>query len=120
LFASKITPRKEPWAHYNYINIGRGKFETQWSTRIPVRGKAMVLAGKTLFICGEPDLLDPSDPLAAFEGRRGAVLLAISSENGERLALYSLESPPVFDSLIAANTSLYLSTKDGALCCWRQ
>jgi hypothetical protein len=79
----------------------------------------MVLAGKTLFICGEPDVLDPRDPLAAFEGRKGAMLLAISAEDGERLAEYALDSPPVFDSLIAANGTLYFSTQDGALSCWR-
>ncbi len=48
----------------------------------------------TLFVCGEPDLRDPRDPLAAFEGRTGAVLLAMSSENGERLAQYTLDCPP--------------------------
>ncbi len=60
-----------------------------------------------LFICGEPDVLDSRDPLAAFEGRKRAVLLAVSAENGERLAQYTLDCPPVFDSLIAANASLY-------------
>ena len=120
LYASDLVSNKEPWTDYNYMNIGRTKFETRWSTQIPVRGKAMVLAGETLFIAGQPDVLDPGDPFAAFEGRKGAMLLAISAENGERLAEYPLKSPPVFDSLIAANGSLYFSTQDGGLSCWRK
>jgi len=88
-----------------------------WSVWVPVRVRAMVLAGETLFVAGPPDVLDPSDPLAAFEGRKGAMLWAVSPTNGKKLAEYPLDSPPVFDGMIAANGRLYISTRSGRLIC---
>jgi hypothetical protein len=89
----------------------------KWATWVPVRVRAMVLAGETLFIAGPPDVLDPSDPLAAFEGRKGARLWAVSAADGEKLADYALDSPPVFDGMIAARGRLFISTRDGRLAC---
>ena len=43
----------------------------KWQTMIPLRIRAMVLAGDRLFAAGTPDVVDPDDPLAAFEGRQG-------------------------------------------------
>ena len=37
-----------------------------------VFARAMVLAGDHLFAAGTPDVVDPDDPPAAFEGRAGA------------------------------------------------
>ncbi len=90
----------------------------KWSVWVPIRVRAMVLAGDTLFVAGPPDVLDPGDPLAAFEGRRGARLWAVSTTNGRKLAEYQLASPPVFDGLAAAGGRLYLSTQDGRLSCF--
>jgi outer membrane protein assembly factor BamB len=77
----------------------------------------MVLAGRSLFIAGAPDVVDPIDPMAAFEGRKGAVLWAVSTADGKKLAEYKLDSPPVFDGMIAANGRLYISTRAGSLLC---
>lgn len=89
----------------------------KWSVRAPVRIRAMVLADKTLFVAGPPDVLDPDDPLGAFEGRKGALLWAMSASDGKELAEYKLDSPPVFDGMIAAGGRLYISTRDGRLIC---
>ena len=91
--------------------------DRKWSRFVPIRIRAMVLADKTLFVAGPPDVLDPADPLAAFEGRKGAVLQAVSADNGKKLAEYTLQSPPVFDGLIAAAGRLYLACRDGHLIC---
>jgi hypothetical protein len=79
----------------------------------------MVKAGDVLFVAGPPDEFDEEDPLAAFEGRRGARLAAISAEDGRQVAVKSLDAPPVFDGLIAAAGGLYLSLEDGSLVCLR-
>ena len=92
--------------------------EPKWSKHVPVRIRAMVLADKTLFVAGPPDVLDPADPLAAFEGRKGAVLQARSAADGAKIAERALPSPPVFDGLIAAAGRLYLATCDGRLTCF--
>ena len=89
----------------------------KWEQWIPVRVRAMVKAGDVLFIAGPPDVLDPEDPLAAFEGRRGAVLQAVSTDDGKPLAEMPLDSPPVFDGMVAANGKLYLTTRNGYVMC---
>jgi len=88
-----------------------------WFRWIPVRVRAMVAANNALFVAGPPDVVDPDDPMAAFEGRAGAVLWAVSKEDGKKLAEYKLDSPPVFDGLIAASGRLFLCTTDGHVIC---
>jgi len=88
-----------------------------WTQWLPVRIRAMVKAGDTLFVAGTPDVLDSKDPYAAFEGGHGAQLVAVSAENGQQLAEYKLDCPPVFDGMIAANGRLYISTCDGRFLC---
>ena len=99
----------------------------------PLAVRAMVLADRTLFVAGPPDVVDEeniwgrtdepevqaklksqSDALA---GQAGAILWAVSAEDGAKRAEYRLESPPVFDGMIAANSRLYISTIDGRVMC---
>jgi len=88
-----------------------------WTSWLPVRIRAMVKAGDTLFVAGPPDEFDPKDPYAAFEGRRGARLVAVSAKDGTRLAEYPLDVPPAFDGLIAARGRLLMAMEDGSLIC---
>ena len=89
-----------------------------WFAWTPIRIRAMVLAGERLFVAGPPDVLDSADPMAAFEGRAGAVLRAVSASDGATLAEQRLDAPPVFDGLIAAGGRLYLATTDGKMLCF--
>jgi hypothetical protein len=86
-----------------------------WTQWLDVRIRAMVKAGDTLFVAGPPDVLDPKDPYAAFEGRKGARILAISAKDGKELSEIPLEHPPVFDSMIAASGRLFASLEDGSI-----
>jgi outer membrane protein assembly factor BamB len=88
-----------------------------WSEHAPIRMRGMVLAGQTLFVAGPPDIVDPHDPMAAFEGRKGGVLRAYAASDGKRLAECKLDAPPTFDGLIAAGGCLFLSTVDGKVVC---
>ncbi|MBC8872227.1 MAG: PQQ-binding-like beta-propeller repeat protein [Planctomycetes bacterium] len=95
--------------------------EDKWSVHVPVRVRAIVLAGEKLFVAGPPDVVPAEDPLAAFEGRKGAVLWTISASNGQKLAeVQRLESLPAYDGLIAAAEHLFLSTTDGRVSCFGQ
>ena len=89
----------------------------RWSVKVPVRVRAMVVAGPTLFVAGPPDVVAGDDPWAALDGRKGAVLWAVAADNGTKLAQYPLAHPPVFDGLAAANGRLYLSTTAGRVVC---
>jgi outer membrane protein assembly factor BamB len=107
-------PEKSP----NRKKRGRSKRTFLWSTYIPVRGNAMALAGDVLFVAGTPDTIDAGDPLAAFEGRKGGLLYAISANRGKKLSEYELESAPVLDGIASANGRLYISGTDGSVICF--
>ncbi|HPM79252.1 MAG TPA: PQQ-binding-like beta-propeller repeat protein [Candidatus Anammoximicrobium sp.] len=88
---------------------------SDWSCRVPVRIRAMLLAGDRLIAAGPPDMVDPQDPLGAFEGRKGGVLYVINAASGERLAEQSLPSPPVFNGAAAPCGRLFLAAENGEL-----
>ncbi|MBL7224167.1 MAG: PQQ-binding-like beta-propeller repeat protein, partial [Candidatus Brocadiae bacterium] len=88
-----------------------------WTLWLPVRIRAMVKTADVLFVAGPPDEYDPKDPHAAFEGRRGAVLVAVSPADGKKLGELKLDVPPEFDGMIAAQGRLFLSLRDGSIAC---
>jgi len=89
-----------------------------WGERIRVRINAMVATEGALFIAGPPDVVDPQDPLGAFEGRKGGVLAAIDPASGKRLWQHELPSPPVFHGMAAAAGRLYVAMQDGSVACF--
>jgi len=89
-----------------------------WSNTVPLRIRSMVLAGKTLFVCGAPDVVDKADPMAALEGRKGAALWSFAVADGKKLSACEIESPPVFDGMIAASGKLYIAATDGKVFCF--
>jgi len=103
----------------------------RWAGQIPLFVTAMVVADKTMFIAGPPDVVrtqgtegqqalvleNPQDVADAWAGKKGALLWAVSTADGRKLAEYKLESLPVFDGMAAANGRLYLSMKNGRLVC---
>jgi len=86
-----------------------------WMSWLPIRIRAMVKAGDVLFVAGPPDMLDPKDPYASFESRKGAHIVAVSARDGKKLAEMSLEHSPIFDGLIAANGRLFACLEDGSV-----
>jgi hypothetical protein len=85
---------------------------------VPLRIRAMVLAGGYLYAAGTPDVVDPEDPLGAFEGRQGALLQVFSGKDGSLVNSQPLPALPAFDGMSAANGNLYLATQDGMLLCF--
>jgi len=104
------------------------RLKPRWARELGVTVRAMVLSQKALFVAGPPELLsltgrsiDQQDLSAvrdAYDGKRGGLLWAVASNDGSKLAEYPLDSPPVFDGLIAANECLYLTTMDGRVRCF--
>lgn len=89
-----------------------------WMERVSVRVRAMALANDRLFLTGPPDVVDPKDPLGAFEGRKGALLYCIDAQAGKKTAEYPLASPPVFNGIAAARGRLFLALEDGSVACF--
>ena len=105
-------------------------------TKLPMQVRAMVLTKDTLFVAGLPDTVDEmevwkncknnrhadlaeelSAQTRAWRGQAGGSLWAVSTKDGAKLAEWKLESPPVFDGMIAAGGRLYLSLMNGSVVC---
>lgn len=89
-----------------------------WSTSIPLTGKALVLADDVLFVAGTPVVFPEDDLAKAYEGRMGGMLWAASATTGDKLAQFTLDVPPAWDGLAAANGLLFLSLADGRVVCF--
>ena len=88
-----------------------------WMLWLPVRVRAMVKTRDVLFAAGPPDEFDPKAPFAALEGKKGAVLVAVSATEGKKLGELKLDTEPVFDGMIAAQGRLFVSLQDGSVMC---
>ncbi len=114
---------------------GQGDFRPVWSRDFPAYVRAMVLADRTLFVAGPMDIIDEeatylkphdADTKALlsrqdrlFEGREGAVLLAVSGLDGSELSRIELPSGPVWDGMAAISGRLLLTTQDGRIMCFK-
>ena len=95
----------------------------RWSSHDPAMfGRAMVLAGETLFVAGPPAIRNEStqDALRRWQGDGSGILWALSREDGARLAEYDLPAGPVFDGMAAAGGRLYVALTDGSIVCLSQ
>lgn len=101
----------------------------------PLLVRAIVLADKTLFIAGPPDVVDETKAFghfneakvrvkleqqqASLDGENGSLLWSVSVTDGKILSKQKLDSLPVFDGMAAAGGRLYLSSTDGNLICFK-
>jgi len=99
--------------------LKEGGLDPVWQQRLAIRVTAMVRAGEMVLVAGSPDVVDPTDPHGAWEGRKGGVLAAFSADDGKQLAELKLPSPPVWDGMAVAGGALYLATMDGNVLCYR-
>jgi outer membrane protein assembly factor BamB len=88
----------------------------KWTKDIPLQVRAMVLTDKTLFAAGWKDVSDPDGTISE---QLTACLQARSATDGSMLAEYDLPAQVVFDGMIAAHGSLYISLKNGTVMCLR-
>jgi hypothetical protein len=99
-----------------------------WSRMYPMIVRSMVLTADKLIVAGLPDLArkdssgrsfsNPDEGLAALAGLRGGSIAMISTADGTKIREIKLDSPPVFDGMIAADGRLYISTTNGRIVCY--
>jgi hypothetical protein len=87
----------------------------KWSVDLDIRPRAIVRANDLLFLGGTPCSADQLDLEATYEGTKGGLISIMSTSNGEKIAEQSLNSPPVWDGMAAANGRLYISLENGSL-----
>ncbi len=102
---------------YLLFKVEPGKGQPIWTQRVPIRVTAMAVTQGQLVIAGPPDIVDPDDPLAAFEARRGGRLRLVSTDSGSARGEFELDSPPVFHGLAAARGRLFVSLDNGKIVC---
>jgi len=90
---------------------------------LPINGRALAKAGDVIFVAGEPmKFKDPTwrNYEAAYTGKLGGRLLALSAADGKEIAGYTLPSAPVWDSITIAQGCLFISLADGTVQCMGQ
>ena len=104
--------------------------KNRWEARVPFYVRVMVVAGDTMFIAGPPErietkgkgegalaLKNAEESVAAWQGKKGALLWAIAAKDGTKVGEWRLPAPPVWDGMAAAGGRLYLATVDGNVIC---
>ena len=129
---------RKSWQGHLFLGDYGTRVEYDWSEDVPLHVRAMVLAGRTLFVAGPPDVKDETtlslaalqysdalshetmdESLAAWRGAKGARLRAISAADGRTLREYPLDGNPVFDGMAAAGDRLILTTTGGKVVCMK-
>jgi hypothetical protein len=102
--------------------------EYVWSVQdFPLIVRAMAMTPTLLVVAGPEDIAQKSanqmtydndeEAYAAYTGKRGAELYLVSVADGKILQKRSLPAMPVFDGLIVADQSVFVSTRDGRVVC---
>jgi hypothetical protein len=114
------TPRPDPTNEANFVPDFQQRERhvaevPQWTAQLPLRPRAMLRAGDSLFYGGMPDTLEAKsgEPSASI-----GTLHRVSIADGQTLERVELPAPPVWDGLAAAHGRLYIATADGAIVCW--
>jgi len=113
------TDQQQAKSRQRRTNAARATKTYRWTEQLPILVRAMVLAKDTLFVSGLPDIFSSDEPIAALKGRKGGLLLVLSTADGGKLAQYDLDSPPVFDGMAVAAQNLYMTNLKGEVVCWR-
>jgi outer membrane protein assembly factor BamB len=116
-----------------YGEVRPTRLKYQWSEAVPLLVRALVGTADSLVIAGPPGITDESplyynyatpemqeamaDATEAFAGKKGALVMLVSKEDGQRQAAYRLDSAPVFDGVVATAGHLFMSTLDGQVIC---
>ena len=93
---------------YRLFAVTREEGEAKWAAAVPIRIRAMLVAGDILFAAGPP--VEGSEESAA-------ILMAVSTTNGTVLAKQALRGAVQFDGMAAADGRLYIAMEDGHLVC---
>ena len=126
-------PNAPKWNNFSLFAQVPAAKSRVWREPISLRVRAMVLAGKSLFVAGpnHPDIPEltplnnkrkeaafyaklPDEKLHPKEGR----LVALSAADGKQLKEWKIDAPPVFDGMAVAGGRLFLATQDGKLRCF--
>lgn len=120
LFAEALEPGTVAKLSYDERKAEmKKKPKRRWTVSMPLRVTAMVVAGRVLVAAGTPATVAQPDPLGMREGRHGAGLWLLSTEDGSKLAAYDLDAAPVLDGIAVTEGRVYIAAANGELLCFR-
>jgi hypothetical protein len=93
------------------------------SVSLPINGRAMAKAGDVILVAGEPMKFENptwQSYAAAYRGKLGGKLVAVSAISGNQIGECELHAAPVWDSLAVAQNQLVVSLADGTIQCMRE
>lgn len=91
--------------------------EYKWQSSVPILGRAMVLANRTLFIAG-PNAGQQNHGLSHLDTFQPGQLLSVSADDGKTLANHKLAAAPVLDGMAAVPGRLLIACTDGSVRCF--
>ncbi|HID07380.1 MAG TPA: LamG domain-containing protein, partial [Armatimonadetes bacterium] len=120
LFATDISQVKQPPPDYTRAqrefrvrNMFKVKFK--WTVDVPLLVRAMIQANDLLFLAGPPQRALRS--MTAYEGKRGGLLIVVSTKDGSIVRSYRLNFLPTFDGMAGIAKKLFMTTTDGRVIC---
>ena len=90
---------------------------------LSINGRALCKAGDVIFVAGEPMTFKTptwQKYQAAYGGKLGGKLVAVSATSGQPLAEYELHAAPVWDSMAVAQKQLFIALADGTIQCMEE
>ncbi len=100
---------------YRVFARRRDAAKPRWSKYVPVRIRAMLLAGDIVFAAGAGSAPDKDPDKRTVSPT--PLLLALSAVDGAELARYPIAAAPVFNGMAAAGGNLILALENGRLLC---
>jgi len=88
----------------------------KWRKPVPMLVRAMLVAGRPLFIAG-PRAGENNSGLMALGADGSGLLWAVSAEDGSVLAEHEVASVPVLDGMAATRGRVFISTIGGNVIC---
>jgi hypothetical protein len=123
------------WSTIYEYYLYKRTFENKeiWGARVPLLIRAMMLSKDKIYALGPEELLNQKKSFnildrpdikelaqkqdEAFHGKAGSTLLVVDRETGKMTEGYKLHTTPVFDGMVSAYNSLYISLTDGSVVC---
>ena len=110
--------RQEARCKFNEASLNSTVVKYKWSNYDPpMYVTAMALADRMLLVAGPPAMRNEEtiEALDRWQGKKGGILQVISADSGKVLNTLPLEYMPVWDGVIVADATVFVSLKSGTV-----
>ncbi|MBD3314984.1 MAG: PQQ-binding-like beta-propeller repeat protein, partial [Chitinivibrionales bacterium] len=120
-YRRKIIENKVEDFSAHLICSSKDKYDSLWTRDSDIIVRATALCDNAIIIAGPRNVdNDSATNTAAFEGKYGSLLQAVSKENGALLNEWALDTTPVFDGMAIAHDRVFCSLENGSVVCYAE